>query len=96
MILTGEPVSAARLYELGVISEVVPDERVRARALEIAEAMLANSWEAVRNGKLLHDMAADMPVDQALRFGAAFGNATLASVEGKEGVAAFADRRAAP
>ena len=69
---------------------------MRARALEIAEAMLANSWEAVRNGKLLHDMAADMPVDQALRFGAAFGNATLASAEGKEGVAAFAGRRAAP
>ena len=96
MILTGELVAAARLYDLGVVSEVVPGERLRDRALELAQAILANNWEAVRNGKLLHDMAADMPVDQALRFGAAFGNATLASAEGKEGVAAFADRRAAP
>ena len=96
MILTGELVAAARLYDLGVVSEVVPAERLRDRALELAQAILANNWEAVRNGKLLHDMAADMPVDQALRFGAAFGNATLASVEGREGVAAFADRCAAP
>jgi enoyl-CoA hydratase/carnithine racemase len=80
------------LFDLGVVSEIVPVDRVRSRALEFSQAMLANSWDAIRNGKLLHDMAADMSIDQAMILGGAFGDATLASADSREGIAAFANR----
>ncbi|HEX7783006.1 MAG TPA: enoyl-CoA hydratase-related protein [Sphingobium sp.] len=93
LILTGEPVSAVRMYGLGVVSEVVPAAQLRQRALDIATAMLQNSWEAIRNGKLLYEMAADMTTDHSLRFGRAFGEATLQSADSHEGVAAFSEGR---
>ncbi|AUW59574.1 enoyl-CoA hydratase [Sphingobium sp. SCG-1] len=93
IIMTGEPVPAARMYELGVVSEVVPADQLRQRALDLAQAMLQNSWEAIRNGKLLYEMAADMPVEQGLRYGAAFGRATLQSADSREGIAAFSEGR---
>ncbi|WP_070152454.1 enoyl-CoA hydratase/isomerase family protein [Sphingobium phenoxybenzoativorans] len=93
LILTGEPLSATRMYGLGVISEIVPSAQLRQRALDVAHAMLQNSWEAIRNGKLLYEMAADIPIDQSLRFGRAFGEATLKSADSQEGVAAFSEGR---
>lgn len=92
MILSGETVPATRLYELGVVSEVVPSAHLRDRTLEFAQAMLANSWEAIRNGKLLYDIAVDLPITQALRIGQAMGQPTLNSADSRERIAAFADR----
>lgn len=90
LILTGEPVSAQRLYDLGVVSEVVPFAQLRDRALTLAQAMLEHSWEAIRNGKLLYEMAAYMPIEQSMRLGGAFGRATLNSADSVSGVAAYA------
>ena len=95
MILNGEPVSAARLFELGVVSEVVPAAQLRARTLDFAQAMLANSWEAICNGKLLYDIAVDLPIVQALRVGQAMGQPTLDSADSRAGITAFADRLSA-
>ena len=95
MILTGEPVTAQRMYELGVVSEVMPLDALLPRTIAMTEAMLENSWDAIRNAKLLYDLVADMPIDQALRAGNAFGMATLQSGSSREGVQAFAERRAA-
>lgn len=95
MILTGEPISAQRLCALGVVSEVMPLDALLPRTVAMTEAMLENSWDAIRNAKLLYDLAADMPIDQALRAGNAFGMATLRSDSSREGVAAFAEQRAA-
>ncbi|HZV10216.1 MAG TPA: enoyl-CoA hydratase-related protein, partial [Novosphingobium sp.] len=77
MILTGELVPARRLYDLGVVSEVVPAGEVLPRALAIATAMLAHSWPAIANGKLLYELACGMETGQALAMGRAWGMATL-------------------
>lgn len=95
MILTGETVDAARMLSLGLVSEVVPADRLMPRAIEVAELILSHDADAVRRAKMLFDSAADMPIDQALRFGRAYGEETLASAAGQEGVAAFAQGRSA-
>ncbi|WP_439532150.1 enoyl-CoA hydratase-related protein [Polymorphobacter sp.] len=95
IILSGEPIPASRLFDLGVVSELVPADQLRARALAFAQAMLANSWDAIQNGKQLYDMAVDMPIPEALRVGKAIGLATLTSADTREGIAAFADNRTA-
>ena len=89
MIMTGTLLPAQRLYELGLVSEVVPPGQARPRALAVTHAMLAHSWEAIRNGRLLYELAADMPVAQGLAVGNAWGKATLDSPHSRAGIAAF-------
>jgi enoyl-CoA hydratase/carnithine racemase len=93
MIMTGELLPARRLYELGLITEVVPGERLLARALEVTEAMLANSWQAINNGRILYELSTGMDTAQALAVGNAWGTATLASADSREGIAAYAQKR---
>jgi enoyl-CoA hydratase/carnithine racemase len=90
IILTGEPVSAQRLHTLGVVSEVVPGPDVMPRAIAIGEAIAGHAQEAVRNAKLLHDLAADAAIDESLRFGRAWGEATLDSAETRAGISDYA------
>lgn len=93
LILTGEPLSAARMLELGLVSEVVPAGQQLARAIAIGEMIASYPQDAVRNAKLLHDLAADASIDDSLRFGRAWGEATLGAAATQEGIAAFAEGR---
>lgn len=95
MIMTGELVPARRLYDLGVVTEVVPGDRLLGRALEVTQAMLANSWQAINNGRELYELSNGMDTTQALAMGNAWGKATLASADSREGIAAYAQKRAA-
>ncbi len=47
LMLTGEPIDAAEALGLGLISEVVADADVEARAIELAEILAAHSEAAV-------------------------------------------------
>jgi enoyl-CoA hydratase/carnithine racemase len=91
IILLGEGVSAARLHQLGLVTEVVPGAEVMARALATAHAILARPRAAVLNAKLLYELAADAPIGDSLRFGRAWGEATLGASAPDE-VRAFARR----
>lgn len=95
MILSGELVPAARLHEMGVVSELVPAAQLRDRALGFAQAMLANSWQALGLSKQLYDLAVDLPIPEALRRGKEMGQPTLASADSREGISAFAGGRVA-
>lgn len=94
LILTGEPISAQRMYELGLVSEVVSGANVLSRAIMIGEQIAGYSQAGVRNAKLLHDLAADAAIDDSLRFGRAWGEATLDSDVIRDGIAAYAERKA--
>ena len=93
MILTGELLPAARMLELGLVSEVVPGVALIDRAIAVAEKILSYAPEAVANALLLHDLAADAAIDDSLRFGRAWGEATLGSAASRAGVADFASRK---
>lgn len=90
LILTGEPITAARMFELGLVSEVVPRGELRARAIALGETIAGYAQDGVRNAKLLHDLAADAAIDDSLRFGRAWGEATLGSDAIRAGIVAFA------
>jgi enoyl-CoA hydratase/carnithine racemase len=90
LILTGEPIGARRMVELGLASEVVPVAELLDRAIAIGEMIAAYPQEGVRNAKLLHDLAADAAIDDSLRFGRAWGEATLDGEAIRAGIAAFA------
>ncbi len=51
MILTGEPISASRAYEIGLINRIVPLTRLRAEAFAIAERIAGFPPRAVRHAR---------------------------------------------
>lgn len=95
MILSGDPVDAQRLYQLGVVSQVVPVNDLPEAARTAARTINANSWDAVRKARTLFDLAIDMPLDQAFRVGNEMGFASLANPDVVEGIGAYAEGRSA-
>lgn len=51
LLLTGDPIDAARAYELGLVNEVVPLAGLRPAAQALAERIAANAPLSVLAGK---------------------------------------------
>ena len=66
MMLEGKPVSPARALEIGYVDEVVPPEKLMARALEIAEYLGSRSRDAIAAIKRSVYFGGSMPLDEGL------------------------------
>jgi enoyl-CoA hydratase/carnithine racemase len=66
MILTGEPVSAARAAEIGLVNQVVPADSLLADATGLAELIIANSAAAVTACLSAVTRGINLPIDEAL------------------------------
>lgn len=95
IIMTGAPITAARAFDLGLVNRVVPQAGVMAAALDLAGAVLANSWSCLRLAKDLHRIARDGTLSAAIAWGHAHGPALMASDDSREGIAAYNAGRAA-
>lgn len=67
LILTGEPISAERARELGLVLSVEPDDELLERARELARRLARLPREAVALNKRAVDAAADAAGDEAGR-----------------------------
>jgi enoyl-CoA hydratase/carnithine racemase len=88
-----EKLSAQRAYELGMVTEVVADERILDRALELARLIAGNSPAAVRATRsALRRLTSDalMPY---LELGWTDVMAHWAHPDSREGPAAFSEKR---
>jgi len=90
MGLTGEPLSAARALELGLVNRVVPADQVLDAALALAALINANGPLAVQATKKL--MWEEVGPDTAARVGEVTAP-VFASEDAKEGARAFAEKR---
>jgi enoyl-CoA hydratase len=93
MTLTGDPITAQRALELGLVNEVVPKEVVLERALALASRVAANAPIALRITKqLVWQEAGNHTADEWAEIRAKAAPA-FASNDAREGAAAFAERR---
>jgi 2-(1,2-epoxy-1,2-dihydrophenyl)acetyl-CoA isomerase len=93
MCLTGEPVAAAEALRLGLVSEIVADDRLAARVEELAAMISAQPVHAARLARGLIDRAAEGDFRQAIE-AEAIANGVLGETEDhKEAVRAFAEKR---
>jgi enoyl-CoA hydratase/carnithine racemase len=94
--LTGrhERMSAQRAYELGMVSEIVPHERLLARAREIATLVNRNAPLAVRGTRLAIRKGLDLPLHEAEILAETFRERVLRTDDSKEGPRAFVEKRA--
>ena len=96
MALVGrwERITAARAYELGMVSEVVdPPERLHEAAQELAEKIARNSPAAVRATKRALWGALEQGLTDACRAGAKELTGLWGHPDQAEGPAAFAEKR---
>lgn len=94
LLLTDRVLSADDALALGLVAAVVPDDAVAAEARQLAERLADGPTAALgRVKRLLHEGAA-RDLDAQLDAEADAIAASAAGPEGREGVAAFLDRRA--
>ena len=67
MVLTGRPMDAQRLFDLGAINRVVPAGNGLEAALEIAQMLAAKSATAVAGLKRILATSDDAPLTEAMR-----------------------------
>jgi enoyl-CoA hydratase len=93
-ILTGDPLTSQRAYELGLVNHLVEPDEVVAKAFEVAEKVASSAPIAVAKSRKIV-LASAYEDDDTLKAmtDAAFGD-VLNSEDTKEGLAAFIEKRA--
>lgn len=89
-----ERMDAQRAYDLGMISEVVPHDRLLERAHEIAGIVNSNAPLAVRGTRLAILKGLDLPLHEAEMLAEAFRERNLHTEDSLEGPTAFVEKRA--
>ena len=91
MVLTGQPIHAAKAEAWGLVSETVAGDALLARARELAAQIAANAPLAVQATKRLIDAA--LPVTPGATLETQAGALCGATEDAKEGHASFLERR---
>jgi enoyl-CoA hydratase/carnithine racemase len=94
LLLTGEPISAERAYQVGLVNEVVPAVDLRPRAQAVARRIAANAPLSVRAAKQTVRLIAEQPLSQAFEAAERIWDPVYRSADAQEGPAAFRDKRA--
>jgi enoyl-CoA hydratase len=93
MLLTGDIITAQEADAMGLVSEVVPDAEVEARALALAVQIAQLPPIAARQIKECVLAGQDMSLHSALMLEAKSIQLSFASFDQKEGMAAFIEKR---
>ena len=93
MLMTGEPVSAARAVELGLINSVVTPGTERDAAIALANRIAAKSAHTVKIGKDAFYRQAEMPLAEAYRYAAGVMTENMLARDAEEGINAFIEKR---
>ena len=94
LLLTGEPVTAARAYEMGLVNRVVDDADACAAAVEIALAIAGNGPLALAATKQIALNCRDWTSDVEWERQHSIMDPVFASDDAREGARAFAEKRA--
>jgi len=88
MLLSGEPVTAAEAYRIGLVNHVVPQAELLEFSRQWLRKVLGLTMQAV-------DVGLEAGLEQGLRFEAAAFGLTTATDDKREGTRAFLEKRAA-
>jgi enoyl-CoA hydratase/carnithine racemase len=92
-VLTGEMFSAREAFDMGLVSEVVPDPEVEGRALDLARQIAVLPPLAVQLAKEAVLAGMDAPLTSALALEAKSLQILFSSHDQKEGMRAFIEKR---
>ena len=93
MLMTGDPIDAARALAWGLVSEVVAPEDLITRARALADTIASRAPIAAETAKLNLAAAFSMPLAQAMAYERDLQTICFATADADEGRAAFRDKR---
>jgi enoyl-CoA hydratase len=93
MILTGEPLSAERAYDLGLVNELAEPGEAVPTALRLARQLAAGAPLALAVGKELIDRGLDLDLESGIAFEREAVSVLFSTQDREEGLKAFRDRR---
>jgi enoyl-CoA hydratase/carnithine racemase len=93
LLVTAEPISAQRAYEVGLVNKVVPGPELQAAAQQMAATIAANAPLSVRAGKAMVYAAAEVGWTAALAEGDRLYEPAYLSEDAQEGPRAFREKR---
>ncbi|MBN9026097.1 MAG: enoyl-CoA hydratase/isomerase family protein, partial [Rhizobiales bacterium] len=93
MIMTGDPIPAEKALAWGLVSEVVPQADLLARARAIADVIASRAPIAAETAKLNLQAAFTMPQEQAIHYERDLQTICFATEDAAEGRAAFKEKR---
>jgi enoyl-CoA hydratase/carnithine racemase len=96
MLLTGEPISATRAMEWGLVNRVVPADQLDAEVQRLAATLAAKPPATVAAGKRAFYQQMDLGLEQAYALASGVISASFAHEEGRAGMDAFIEKRPPP
>src|SRR2546423_5069871 len=93
MLLTGDPVTAERAREIGLVNRVVPPGAEWGAALALAEKVALKSAQTVKLGKAAFYRQAEMSLADAYRYAAEVMTENMMARDAEEGIGAFIEKR---
>jgi enoyl-CoA hydratase/carnithine racemase len=93
LVLTGRRLGGREAHELGLVTRVVPEDRLDAEVAELAATLAGLSPTTVGLGKEALYTAAEMPYDAALRYLREMIVLTHRTEDAREGLEAFFEKR---
>jgi enoyl-CoA hydratase/carnithine racemase len=94
MLLTGEPVAAARARDIGLVNHVVAAGTERDAAIALAEKVALKSAYTIKLGKAAFYRQAEMSLADAYRYAAEVMTENMMARDAEEGIGAFIEKRA--
>ena len=93
MLLTGEPVAAARARDIGLVNHVVAAGTEREAAIALARKVALKSAYTVKLGKAAFYRQAEMSLADAYRYAAEVMTENMMAGDAEEGIGAFIEKR---
>ena len=91
LLLTGKNIDARRAFDIGLVNEVVPADRLMPRSIELAEKMCRNGPLAMKTAKEI--AVRGLGLESGFVLEKALGSRVLSSEDAREGPRAFAEKR---
>lgn len=93
LMFTGKRIKAQQALELGIVSNIYPQEELMNRAEELAKSILANSSMSIEYIKKAIDTGIDINMDSAIELELGIVVPIFGSRDQIEGVSAFKEKR---
>lgn len=93
MLLTGDPITAERAHQVGLVNEVVPAAELSVAAQAWAEKIAANAPMSVRAAKKTVQIDSAIPLKEAYSISESIWESVYLSEDAQEGPRAFAAQR---
>lgn len=93
MLLTGLPVSSHEALAAGLVSQVVPDDKLEDAIRTNCDAIKSKSKDVIELGKRFFYQQIDMDIKSAYGAGEQVMVNNIASPDGQEGIQSFIEKR---